>query len=121
MLAGATVELGDPTPVRDLMFIDDHVNSYLTCINNPKAKGEIFNFCTGIGTSIRQLAELLSRLTDYKGEIFWNTIPERPLDIKTLVGDNGKARSLLDWNPKFTLEEGLKATVEFWKNKLNAK
>lgn len=119
MLTGEIIRLGDPNPIRDLLYIDDHVNSYLTCIDNPKAKGEIFNFCTGRGASIKQLVDLISKLADFKGEIIWGTIPARPLDIKELVGDYSKAKHLLGYEPRFTLEEGLKLTIEFWKNKLS--
>ena len=117
MLQGKTVRLGDPTPVRDFEYIDDHVSSYLTCLDNPKAEGEVFNFCTGRGVSIKQLVDLISKLCDYKGEIFWGTIPARPLDIRELVGDYSKAKRLLGWEPKFTLEKGLQLTIDFWKDK----
>ncbi len=119
MLREKTVRLGDPTPVRDFEYVDDHVNSYLTCLDNPKAKGEIFNFCTGRGVLIKQLVNLISELTDFKGEVIWSTIPARPLDIQELVGSYSKAKQVLSWSPKFTLEEGLELTVNFWRNKLS--
>jgi len=118
MLTEKTVELGDPTPIRDFLFVDDHVKSYISCIGNPKTIGEVFNFCTGIGTSIKQLIDLLTQLVSFKGKILWNTIPSRPIDIKELVGDYNKAKHLLSWKPKFTLNEGLESTIDFWKNKL---
>ncbi len=116
MLQKKTVELGDPTPIRDFMYVNDHVNSYLTCLGNEKAIGEIFNFCTGRGVSIAQLAELIKELTDFKGDVVWDTIPKRPLDITVLVGDYSKAKQLLGWEPEFTLEEGLRLTIDFWRN-----
>ncbi len=119
MLQGKTVELGDPRPVRDFEYADDHVNSYLTCLDNPKAKSETFNFCTGRGVSIKQLVSLISELIDFKGEVIWSTIPARPLDIEELVGSYSKAKQVLSWSPKFTLEEGLKLTINFWRNKLS--
>lgn len=118
MLQGKRVTLGDPKPVRDLLYIDDHVNSYITCLGNEKAIGEAFNFCTGRGTSIAQLVKTIKKLTNFKGEVIWNTIPERPLDATVLLGDYSKARRLLGWKPRFTLEKGLKLTVKFWKEKL---
>ncbi len=118
MLQKKTVRLGDPTPIRDFMYVNDHVNSYLTCLGNRKAIGEIFNFCTGRGVSIAQLAELIKELTDFKGDIVWDTIPKRPLDIAALVGDYMKAKQLLGWNPEFTLETGLKRTIDFWENRV---
>lgn len=119
MLRGKTVRLGDPTPVRDFEYVDDHVNSYLTCLDNPKAKDGIFNFCTGRGVSIKELVKLISELTDFKGEVIWSTIPARPLDIEELVGSYSKAKQVLSWSPKFALEEGLKLTINFWGNKLS--
>ncbi len=120
MLKGGLVKLGDPTPTRDFEYIDDHVNSYMACMNNPKAKGGVFNFCTGRGISIKQLVDTISELCEYKGEVIWNTIPTRPLDIKDLVGDYSKAKQFLGWEPKFTLEEGLELTVKFWRDKLKS-
>jgi len=118
MLQGEPVRLGDPTPIRDFEYVLDHVDSYLTCLENEKAKGELFNFCTGRGVSISQLVSLIAELIGFKGEIVWNTIPGRPLDIKELVGDYSKAKRLLGWEPRYTLEEGLRLTVDYWKNKL---
>jgi len=119
MLKEKVVMLGDPSPVRDLLYIDDHVNSYLRCLKNEKAVGEVFNFCAGHSVSIAQLVNLIKKLTKFKGEVIWDTIPKRPLDIAKLVGDYSKAKKLLGWKPKYTLEEGLKLTVNFWKEKLN--
>jgi len=118
MLQGETVRLGDPTPVRDFEYVDDHVNSFLTCLGKQESKGEIFNFCTRRETSIKHLVELIGELIGFGSEIIWNTIPARPLDIKELVGDYSKAKRLLGWEPKFTLEEGLRLTINFWRNNL---
>lgn len=118
MLKEKRVELGDPTPIRDLLFVNDHVNAYLSCINNPKTIGETFNFCTGIGVSIKQLINSLIKLTNFEGNVVWNTIPSRPLDIKELVGDYSKAKRLLNWEPKISLQEGLRLSVDFWSKKI---
>lgn len=118
MLQGKTVRMGDPTPIRDFLYIEDHVNAYLSSLDNPKAVGQIFNFCTGRGVSIRELAEIIAKLVGFEGEILWHTIPERPLDIKVLVGDYSKAKQILGWEPKYRLEDGLRLTINYWKNKL---
>ncbi|MEX2751338.1 MAG: NAD-dependent epimerase/dehydratase family protein, partial [Candidatus Freyarchaeota archaeon] len=118
MLKNETVRLGDPEPVRDLLYVDDHVNAYLTCLGNENHIGEAFNFCTGRGVSIRQLVEIIRELTGFEGEVIWNTIPKRPLDIMNLIGDYTKAKQMLRWEPKVKLEEGLKRTIELWRNKL---
>jgi len=61
---------------------------------------------------------LLKKLTNFKGEVVWNTVPKRPLDIIRLIGDYSKAKKLLGWKPKYTLEQGLKLTINCWKKKL---
>jgi GDP-mannose 4,6-dehydratase len=111
----SVVRLGDPTPIRDLMYVDDHARSYITCLGNEHAIGGVFNFCTGRGITIKNLVEMIAEITEYQGEIVWDTIPRRPLDIKELIGDYSKAKQSLDWSPKYSLREGLKTTVEHWR------
>ena len=118
MLKGERVLLGDPSPVRDFMYVDDHVNAYLTCLEHEKSIGEVFNFCTSRGVSIEELAELIRKFTDYQGTVIWNTIPARPLDIQVLIGDNSKAKTLLNWTPTYTLEEGLQKSIDYWRTVL---
>jgi nucleoside-diphosphate-sugar epimerase len=117
-LQNSQVILGDSSPVRDFIYVTDHVDAYLSCFDQPDASiGETFNFCTGRGTSIKELAQSIFSLVDFKGEVFWDAIPPRPLDIHCLVGDNSKAREKLGWKPRISLEEGLAKTVAELKRK----
>ncbi len=115
MLSGEKVHLGDRTAVRDWMYIDDHVDAYMKALGNKKAIGETIQVCTGKGYTTGETAELIAKLTGFKGEIVWNSTPRRPLDARVLIGDNSKARRILNWEPKYTLEEGLKKTIKYWK------
>jgi nucleoside-diphosphate-sugar epimerase len=115
MLRDVQVRLGDPKPVRDLLYIDDHLGAYLVCLGNPKAIGEVFNFCTGRGISIGELVVLLREYTGFQGEVVWDAIPARPLDIPVLMGDSSKADQVLGWRHRVPLEEGLRLTVEYWR------
>lgn len=119
MLSGNSIKLGDPTPIRDLLYIDDHVNAYLSCLGNDKAIGEVFNFCTGQGITILELVDSLKDITAIQEEVVWNTIPKRPLDIQVLIGDHTKATRILGWRPKVKLEEGLSIIADYWRKKLN--
>lgn len=105
------VRFGDPLPVRDFMFRDDHVEAYVTMLGNPDALHNKFNFCTGRGVSIQELVDLLVEYTGFEGTVEPHHYPRRPLDIDTLIGDNEKARIFLDWVPKVSLEEGLQRSV----------
>lgn len=118
MLTEKTCSMGDPSPVRDFMYVDDHVSAYLACLGNPRAIGEAFNFCTGVGVMIEELIQLIKRLTGFDGDIEWGTKPKRPLDIDVLIGSYEKAEKALGWRPQYTLEEGLTKTIEFCRDSI---
>jgi nucleoside-diphosphate-sugar epimerase len=112
MLMGDVVNLGMREPIRDLMYMSDHVNAYITCFQNPHVSiGETFNFCTGKGWSIPELVNKIAGILDWKGTVNYDTIPVRPNDILTLIGDNSKAKRLLNWVPHVSLDEGLKIVI----------
>ncbi|MCW4009159.1 MAG: GDP-mannose 4,6-dehydratase [Candidatus Bathyarchaeota archaeon] len=112
MLNGDTVNLGMEDPIRDLMYVSDHVNAYLACFEQPQqCIGETINFCTGKGWAIPKVAQLSAEILNWKGTINWNTLPKRPNDIMNLTGANAKARQLLGWKPEYELEEGLELTI----------
>ncbi len=115
MLTQDKVYLGDPDAIRDWLYVDEHVDGYLKAINNKKAIGEAINLSTGIGYTTKQTAELIAKLTNFKGKIIWNSTPPRPLDAKILIGDITKAKKILNWEPKIDLEQGLKKTINYWR------
>lgn len=118
MLTQDKVYLGDPTAIRDWLYVDDHVDGYLKALGNPKAIGQAFNLSTGTGYTTKRTAELIAELTGFKGRIIWHQTQQRPLDAKILIGSNAKAKRLLGWQPRYSLQEGLKKTIEYWKAKL---
>jgi len=118
MLTRNIVELVDPNPIRDWLYVEDHVNAYLTCLGNSKAVGEVFNFCTGKGYTIKETVEKIAEMIRFKGEVKWGSAPARPSESHVIIGSYEKARQVLGWKPKYSLEEGLKETVEYWRRKL---
>jgi len=118
MLDGNSVRLGDPDAVRDWIYVEDHVDGYMKVLGNKKAIKQTIQLCTGKGYTTKETAELIAEMTNYKGNIEWNSTPKRPLDAKVLIGDNSKAKELLGWEPKYTLDQGLERTIAFWKEKL---
>lgn len=110
--------MGDPSPVRDLLYVDDQLNAYLYALENPKAIGEVFNVSSGKGVSIRELVEKVKDLTSFEGEVVWHALPRRALDIPRLVGDNGKIKRVLRVPKPVSLDEGLRLTIDYWREKL---
>ncbi len=120
MLEGKAVKLGDSEAIRDWLYVDDHVEGYIRALGNKRAVGQTIQLSTGKGYTTKETAEIIAEMTGYTGDIEWNATQKRPLDAKVLIGDNTKAKELLGWEPKYTLEQGLEKTIAFWKEKLKA-
>jgi dTDP-glucose 4,6-dehydratase len=115
MLRGGPVNLGSPDPVRDFIYISDLIDFHMKLIESEIQSEHVFNVGTSKPTSIKELANLIATETGYEGRLNWNVNPPRPREIKWLVVDNQKARTLLHWTPKIELREGIKKTIAGWK------
>ena len=121
MLAGETCYLGTPDSVRDYMYAEDHVTAYVEAANNPKAVGKVYNVSPGNPVTNADLAKRLTHLTGFSSKIVFGSYPpgypQRPSsqDPAYLVLDSSKITRELGWKPKFTLDQGLKLTVDMWK------
>jgi dTDP-glucose 4,6-dehydratase len=120
MLTSHEVRLIDPEPVRDWLYVDDHVDAYLTCLDNERAINETFNICTGKGYTIRETVERIADIVGFRGEVLWGTAPARPTESRVIIGSHEKASRILGWRPKFSLDEGLRLTIQYWREKLKA-
>lgn len=118
MLNGSVVKLGDPDVRRDLMYVDDHVSAYLSCLQNQNAIGQRFIFSTGKAHALVDVVEIIKKHTSFTGKVLWNQIPKRPLDIIEIRTDPTKARQLLGWRANVQLDAGIKQTVDHWRTKL---
>lgn len=119
---GGKVFLGETQQIRDFMYVDDHVNAYLTLFQKKeKCLGRIFNFATGEAKPLHEVLELISKLTGFKGEVLSGSIPKRPLDIYDHLIDSSRARKELGWRNEFDLKTGLEKTIEVWREKLLGK
>src|SRR5947199_3598 len=123
MLAGETCYVGSPESMRDYMFAEDHVNSYILTAKSARAIGEVYNVSPGNPVTNSELAKMLTLMTGFKGKMVFGSYPpgypQRPKsqDPQYLVLDNSKIARELGWKPSHTLQEGLKLTVELWRSK----
>jgi nucleoside-diphosphate-sugar epimerase len=125
MLKGGKVYIGAPDSIRDYMYIDDHVDAYVKAIENFGIKGEAFNFGIGLGKTNKEVAFMVADILGYdKGNIvigrYPPDYPSRPpeSDQPFIVLDSTKAHHMLGWKPQVSLEEGLKRSIAYWKNKV---
>lgn len=80
-----------------------------------KVAGQVFNTATGERVTLNEMFTLLQGLTSYKGEAQYG--PERSGDIKHSLADISKAETGLGYKPWVNLEEGLRRTVEWYREK----
>jgi UDP-glucose 4-epimerase len=97
---------GDGSQVRDFIFIDDIVAANIKAMQYTNKEFEVFNIASGVGITIKELAELIIRLTNSKSKIVFTA--KHKGDINYSVADISKAKEKLGWEPKVTLEQGLK-------------
>ena len=106
----------DGTPERDYMYIKDAVDAYLAVAENLDRKdvlGQAFNFGTGKPISVLKLYDKIIALIgkDVKPKILGQAKNE--IDRQYL--DSQKALRVLNWKPKYSLDNGLKETIEWYK------
>ena len=103
---------------RDFIYVQDVVDIYIRAISKGKAlSGEILNTGTGIEYTNDEVVEALFKVTGKKVQIEKGAFPKRLWDTPHWVADASKAKELLDWEPKYSLEEGLKETYQWFKKK----
>ncbi len=106
----------DGTSTFDYLNIRDMTRGYLAMAENiDLVNGEAFNFGGGYPISVRDLVKLISRLYDGKERepVFHGPKKATPV-FKCL--DTSKARRVLGWQPSISLEDGLKETIDWYKN-----
>lgn len=109
------IYLGQKTPRRDFVYIDDIVDFYLKLIEKGRP-GEIYTAGWNNAPSIEDVVKTAKEISGFEGKILWDTIPKRPGEIPEIRLDPTKAKKELGWEPKVTLEEGLKMVYEHWKS-----
>jgi NAD dependent epimerase/dehydratase len=109
------IRLGSLTPVRDLTYVEDTARGFLAAAGSEKAVGQVVNLGQGAGISIGDLAQRILELAGSDARIVCDEERVRPpkSEVMELVCDNRKARQLLGWEPRVTLEEGLRRVVAF--------
>ena len=114
-LNGSEIRLGNLEPTRDLNFVADTVEGFIKAAETPKAIGETINLGSGREISIRDLAALILKLMNRDIPIALEGVRVRPenSEVDRLCADSRKGQSILGWIPKYSLEQGLSATIEW--------
>ena len=118
---GNTIQIyGDGSQKRDLNFVDDVCDALLMAGASEKANGQIYNLGSSEVVSLKELAELLVELS---GKGSYELIPwpeeKKKIDIGDYYSSFDKIKNELGWQPKTNLRDGLKATIEYYREHLD--
>jgi nucleoside-diphosphate-sugar epimerase len=97
---------------RDFCYVEDTVSAVFAAFSSPMAKGQVVNVGSGQPVSIRQMIEIVRRLIG-RGEPQYGEIAYRPGENMELYADISKAKALLGWEPKVSIETGLAKTIQW--------
>lgn len=114
-LNGKDLSLVSSKTARDFIFVDDVVRAYLKAAQSPKLAGHIFNIGTGQQSLLKDVVSLVVKITRAKVKQNWGAMPGRPFDTDIWLADISKAKRVLNWQPKYNLEKGLRETVNWFK------
>lgn len=123
MLAGSeTIKLGALSPQRDFTFATDTAEGFARAAIADLEPGALVQLGTGRTVSIGDLVDVCKTVTGSTAEIVTDEQRIRPAnsEVEILLSDPSRAKELLGWEPKVSLEDGLRATAEWLEGRYDA-
>lgn len=113
---GDDYDTKDGTCIRDYIHINDLGDAHLKALNYLRGGGvsQIINLGTGEGYSVKEIIDTTESIT--KKNIPREIVDRRPGDPAVLVADNKKAKQILDWQPKFNLNDIISTAFRWHKS-----
>ncbi|MBY3596236.1 NAD-dependent 4,6-dehydratase LegB [Rhizobium bangladeshense] len=122
LLSGrTTLKLGALSPTRDFNFVQDTCDGFLALAASDEAVGQTVNIGSGSEISIGETVQLIADLIGVNVEVECDEQRLRPTnsEVERLCCDNSLIKSLTGFSPRYSLEDGLKATIEWLRQPQN--
>jgi len=115
------IRLGNTIPRRDFLFVKDTIRGFIQVGKCDEALGKVANIGTGTDISIEELVKKILGLIGKQGEIEVEDRRIRPekSEVMQLLSDTRLAQKLFQWAPQYTLEDGLRETIEWYRKNLS--
>jgi NAD dependent epimerase/dehydratase len=115
------IKLGSLHPTRDLLFVKDTINGFIEIAKSETLVGQEVNIATNSEITVGSLAQKLIDIINPKAKIVTDDVRLRPAksEVERLFGSNLKILKHTNWKRKYTLEEGLHETIEWFKQSDN--
>ena len=105
------------TVVRDYVYVDDVTEAYLLAASHTTENpGPVYNVGSGRQTTIEELVGMARQILGIETIPQWGSMADRSWDTDCWVADSSQIRSCLGWEPRFTLEEGFRAMLEWYRS-----
>jgi nucleoside-diphosphate-sugar epimerase len=114
-LDGGSLEITGGTQTRDYVFVDDVVRALIAAAVVPGLRTEIFNICTGISTSVRDMVTRVAAVAGGPPPIVGAKL-QLATEMWETSGNPEHARQVLRWSPQFSLDSGIERTVDWFKH-----
>ncbi len=115
------IKVGDLSPTRDFNFVKDTAAGFIALGRAEGVEGREINISTGTEVSMRETLETIAGIMGEKVNYIVDPARLRPSgsEVFRLCGDNTLIKSLTDWRPRYSLEQGLRETVEWFSKREN--
>ena len=115
------IRLGNTIPRRDFLFVKDTIRGFIQLGKCERAVGKVVNIGTGTDISIEELVKKILGLIGKQGEIEVEDRRIRPekSEVMQLLSDTRLAQKLFQWAPQYTLEDGLRETIEWYRKNIH--
>ena len=104
---------GDGSPKREFLHVDDLAEALVVCMDKYDSD-DIINIGTGEDVTIKELAEIVAKVIDFRRTIEWDTNKPNGTPRKVLNVDKIKS---LGWEPKINLKDGIKSTYDWYRTR----
>ena len=104
---------GDGSPMREFLNVDDLAEACFICMDKYESD-DIINIGTGEDVTIKELAETVAKVVDFRRTIEWDTSKPNGTPRKVLNVDKVKS---LGWEPKISLKDGIKSTYDWYRTR----
>jgi nucleoside-diphosphate-sugar epimerase len=112
------IRLGSLDPVRDMLYVKDTARGFMMAALSDSTIGEVVSVGTGRGDTIGEIVDMVQKICGTNKQVIAENQRIRPekSEVMKLICDYTKAKTLFDWEPQYSLEQGLSEVVEFMKS-----
>lgn len=115
------IRIGDPSTVRDFMFVEDTAAAFLAAAELPaSAEGRAFNAGTGVAVTIGEMLQAVKTITGCNKPVVEEAARMRPAasEVRLLLADASQLTAASGWKPQTALADGLAKTLEWWRPRI---